>query len=99
VKFCASLALHCINDGYDVELITPDKSPGFGSGERHLHGILSCLALIVPSRGERGKVLSQLREIGKDMVSVIVTPDKDRFAGYQRAGRVSVVQYDEIEFK
>jgi uncharacterized protein (DUF58 family) len=100
VKFCASLASRCVNDGYDVELIMPEESTGRGSGQQHLHKILRCLALVEPTRAKQEQFLSQLyrlRQPEKGTVSVIVTPDRTRLAGYFRAARVSVVQFDHIK--
>ena len=99
--FCASLARRCIREGYDVDLIVPGESIGFGSVERHLHRILRCLALVEPGRDTHETLLSELHRLdehGENMVSVIVTPDSTRFRGYFRTPRVSVVQFDEIEF-
>jgi hypothetical protein len=90
-----------VDDGYDVELVMPDRSVGRGSGERHLHKTLECLALVEPTRGKRERFLSQLYGLhrpAKGTVSVIVTPDRTRFAGYLRSARVSIVQFDEIKF-
>jgi uncharacterized protein (DUF58 family) len=101
VKFCASLSSRCVEDGYDVELVMPDESVGRGSGERHLDRILRLLALVEPAESRHDQFLSQLyrlRQAARGTVSVIVTPDKARFAGYLRADRVSVVQFDEIKF-
>ena len=100
VKFSASLADHCTHEGYDVYLMMPDESVGFGSGERHLHRILRCLALVEPSEGTHEMLLSELRKLdehGNGMVSVILTPDSSRFGGYFRARHVSVVTFDEID--
>jgi len=101
VKLCASLTSRCVNGGYDVELVMPDRSVGRGSGERHLHRTLGCLALVEPTQGKREQFLSQLYGLHRPTrgtVSVIVTPDRTRFAGYLRAARVSIVQFDEIRF-
>jgi len=101
VTFCASLAYRCIRQGYDVDLIVPGESVGFGSMERHLHRVLRCLALVEQSRGTHETLLSELHKLderGENMVSVILTPDRNRFGGYLRAPRVSLVQFDEIEF-
>ena len=101
VKFCASLASRCMDDGYDVELMMPEQSVGRGSGEGHLHRILRSLALIEPTRDKYEQLLSRLyrlHEPGRNGVSVIVTPDRSRFGSYLRAARVSVVQFDDIRF-
>jgi uncharacterized protein (DUF58 family) len=101
VTFCASLAYRCIREGYDVDLMVPGQSVGFGSVERHLHRVLRCLALVEASQGTYGSLLSELHgreEHGENLVSVILTPDSARFRGYLREPRVSVVQFDEIEF-
>jgi len=101
VKFSASLAARCINDGYYVDLIVPNDSLGFGSGERQLHKILRCLALIEPSKGTYETLLPELYrrdEHGGNTASVVVTPDSSRFGGSFGAAHVSVVQFDEIDF-
>ena len=101
VTFCASLAYRCIRDGYDVDLMVPGESVGFGSMARHLHRVLRCLALVERSRGTHETLLSELHKLdehGKSMVSVIMTPDSTRFGVFLREPRVSVVQFDEIEF-
>ncbi len=101
ITFCASLACRCIRDGYDVDLMVPGESVGFGSMERHLHRILRCLALVEQSLGTHETLWSELHkldEYGGSMVSVILTPDSSRFGGFLRQPRVSVVQFDEIEF-
>ena len=101
VTFCASLAYRCIRDGYDVDLMVPGESVGFGSMARHLHRVLRCLALVEQSRGTHEALLSELHKLdehGEGMVSVILTPDSTRFGGFLREPRGSVVQFDEIEF-
>jgi len=101
VKFCASLSSRCVDDGYDVELVMPEESVGRGSGERHLDRILRLLALVGPADSRHDQFLPQLyrlRQTTRGTVSVVVTPDKARFAGYLRADRISVVQFDEIKF-
>ena len=101
VKFSASLAARCIHEGYYVDLMVPNESIGFGSGERQLHKILRCLALIQASNGTHETLLSELHrrdKNGRSMVSVVVTPDSRRFGGYLGAAHVSVIQFDEVDF-
>jgi uncharacterized protein (DUF58 family) len=99
VKFSASLAALCLREGYYIDLIVPGHSIDLGSGEHQLHKILRCLALIEPSEGTYETLRSELYKrggYGKNVVSVIVTPDTRRFAGYSGVGRRSVVGFDEI---
>ena len=101
VKFSASLAARCLRDGYHIDLLVPDGPIGFGSGEHQLHKTLKCLALIQPSEGTHEALRSELYKRGghgKNVVSVVVTPDGRRFAGYSGIGRRSIVQFDEVDF-
>jgi len=102
VKFSASLAVLCLREGYYVDLMVPGSSIGLGSGENQLHKILRCLALIEPSEGTHETLRSGLYKrggYGKNVVSVVVTPDRRRFAGYSGVGRGSIVGYDEIDLR
>jgi uncharacterized protein (DUF58 family) len=101
VTFSASLAARCIHGGYYVDLMVPNNAVGFGSGERHLHNILRCLALIEPSEGTHETLLGELYrrdENGRNMVSVVVTPDSRRVRAYLGGAHVSVIQFDDIDF-
>jgi uncharacterized protein (DUF58 family) len=101
VKFCASLAWHCIESNYDVQLLMPDESVADGSGERHLHNTMRSLALVKPSRGTYETLLQhmfRLDQKGKNIVSVVVTPEKGRFGSYSRGSRVSIIEFDRVNF-
>jgi len=102
VKFSASLAALCLHEGYYIDLMVPGESIPLGSGEHQLHKILGCLALIGPTEGTYETLRSELYKrggYGKNVVSVVVTPDSRRFAGYSGLGRGSIVRFDEIDFR
>lgn len=98
VEFAASLARHFMDEGSEVEAVTPESRVGPGIGREHLYRILGSLAVItpVPAPSEDGvawDLLDLLPGLGDDHLFKILITAAPKGSIPARVWRTSHVVY------